>query len=788
MTSPREGSAALPIHGVRAALDAALARGPVVVSSPTGSGKSTEVPRWCAARGRVLVVEPRRVACRSLAARVADLEGVALGSTVGYAVRDEVVSGPDTRILFATPGIVLRARGLTDQAAVLVLDEFHERGLDLDLLLGLFAPSAARPPRLVVMSATLDGDRVAAHLGATHVAATGRAFPVDIRHLDPGAALPSPDELVPRVVQALRAAAADPGDVLVFLPGKAEIEACARVLRGGAWTVIPLHGGLSLDQQRRAFAPAPQRKVILATNVAETSLTLPGVGVVIDTGLVRRTRYHAGRGFLALGAVAQDSAAQRAGRAGRTAPGVCYRLWGRGAGLERVTPPEMFRESLVPLVLGAAAWGARVEDLPLLDRPHPHALTAAREALGALGALTPDGALSPQGESLYTMPLDPPLARLLVEARARGTLDDMIDLVAVLAVGRPLRVRGMEPEEEAPGALGGCDASALVVTLRTASARDLGVSAGALEEARTMRARLRRLHGLGGEGPREDRVDREALVATALAADPRMAYVARRHGRSVGFGNGGTEIALGRETLAQAERDPEALVVWESRALGAGREARVLVTCATVVTLADLVAAGIGADRLGDVVWDKGRVMAQVERVYAQRVLATRLEPPTGPIAREAVAALYLRGTIFKGALPVARERMSLAALALRLGFGDEVDPTVRACPTLEPWVAARLEALGLEHGDDLALLSPGDLVPPDVPGWVREKIERDHPRTVNVGDAVYAATYDLDARRVLLTLVRGQRSEPPPRAYLPRFAGLTVMVSGPRGVTTLRG
>jgi len=788
--------ASLPIHTVRADFEAALDRGPVVVSSPTGSGKSTEIPRWCATRGRVLVVEPRRVACRSLAARVADLEGVALGSTVGYAVRDESVYGPNTRVLFATPGVVLRARDLAASAKVIILDEFHERALDTDLLLALFARPATpgpRLPRLVVMSATLDGDRVAAHLGATHVAATGRAFPVDIRHLDPGAALPRPDDLVARVCAALDAAASDPGDVLVFLPGKAEIEACARALRDRPVALIPLHGGLSLDQQRRAFAPSPRRKVILATNVAETSLTLPGVGVVVDAGLVRRTRYHAGRGYLALGAVALDSAAQRAGRAGRTAPGVCYRLWGRGAGLERVTPPEMARESLVPWVMGAAAWGARVSSLPFLDAPRPHALDAARDDLRALGALGPDDALTPQGEALYALPLDPPLARLVVEARARGTLDDTLDLVACLAGGRPLRRGPRDDTDDTDDTNdvarhGGCDATALIVTLRTAHPSDAGVSAPALDDALRLRARLRRLYGLAAEPDGAARVDRDALVATALAADARMAHVARNHGRSVGFSAGSTELELARDSLAAQERAVEALVVWESRALGAGRDARVLITCATPVTLAALAAAGLGKERLGEVFWEKGKVLAQLERMYAGKVLAARRDAPTGLLARQSLAALYLRGTLWKKALPLARERIERAVLALRLGHADAVDPTVRAHPTLDAWVAARLDALGVEHSDDAALLSPEDLVPHDVPDWVRETIERHHPRTVSVGDAVYSAAYDLDARRVLLTLVRGQRHEPPPRAYLPRFEGLTVSVCTPRGTTVLRG
>ena len=218
--------------------------------------------------------------------------------------------------------------------------------------------------------------------------------------------------------QALQAAAQDPGDVLVFLPGKAEIEACADALRG------PLHdraactaGSASTSNAARSSRRRGARSM-LATNVAETSLTIPGIGVVIDAGLVRQTRYHDGRGFLALGPIADDSAAQRAGRAGRTAPGVCYRLWSAARASHPITLPEIHRESLVPLVLTAAAWGERVEALPLLDAPKPYALEAARADLEAWGALHGDAALSDSGRGLFALPIDPHHARLLVASAA----------------------------------------------------------------------------------------------------------------------------------------------------------------------------------------------------------------------------------------------------------------------------------------------------------------------------------------------------------------------------------
>jgi len=365
-----------------------------VVTAPTGSGKSTMVPRWATARGRVLVVEPRRVACRALASRVAELDGVPLGSSeVGYRVRDEDRARRDTRLLFVTPGVALRMIAQDGLAPfdVLVLDELHERRLDVDLLLAL-ALDRFRG-RLVAMSATLDGPRVAQHLGGAHIHAPGRLHPVTVHHVPGegrigGTLLPDVRGLEARLAQALGRAAQDPGDVLVFLPGKAEIAAALPVAqRAGDYEALPLHGGLSLDQQARVFRPTRRRKVILSTNVAETSLTIPGVGVVIDSGLVRRTQYHRGRGFLTLTPVALDAAEQRAGRAGRTAPGVCYRLWDRAAQLAPRTPPEVARESLVPLLLGAAACDARPEDLRWLDPPPAHAVEAARRDLFDLGPL-----------------------------------------------------------------------------------------------------------------------------------------------------------------------------------------------------------------------------------------------------------------------------------------------------------------------------------------------------------------------------------------------------------------
>jgi len=756
----------LPIDALRPAFEAQT--GTLVVSAPTGSGKSTQIPRWCA--GPVLVVEPRRVACRSLAVRVAELESTRLGGTVGYRVRGDDRSSAKTRVLFATPGVVLRmlAGGATDAYATVVLDEFHERTLDVDLLLALLLK---RGDRLIVMSATLDGDRVAEHVGGVHLHGEGRTFPVVSHYLAGDALLPDVRGLERRVCAAVDAAADDPGDILVFLPGKAEIASVSQALRGRDLAILPLHGGLSLDEQSRAFAPARRRKVICATNVAETSITLPGVGVVIDSGLVRRTRYHGGRGFLTLLPVASDSAEQRTGRAGRTASGVCYRLWSQAANLLPSTPPEIHRESLVPLVIAAAACGARPGDLPFLDPAKDHALAAATDELTALGALREDG-LTDTGRELFGLPLDVPLGRLLVEARRTGALEDAVDLVSVLAVGRPLFAHGVSDEDLR---VDGCDAVARILAVRIGDPTRHGLRRFTLDEARRVSARLRRAFNL----PRRSdarAVDRRRLALTALAADPRCAHIARRRKRAIAWSNGGTEISLSRDSAVQRDIDDvDTVLVFETRAAGVGRhDTQILATCAMPVPTAWLLAAGVGRERVAGVVVKRDRVLARIERTYARRVLATREDVPHGALAREALTTAFLEGRVWKDTLAQTRERLEAAGLQARL---DGEEPP----PPLEAWVAARVDLLGVESGDDLALLSPDDLLAPDLPAHQRAQLDRTFPRRVELSDATYAVHYDLRKRLVTLEKLAGRRRDPPPRIWLPAFRGFRVEVkTGP--------
>ena len=803
-----EGQA--PLAGLRAQLLDRLGRHPLVVSAPTGAGKSTEVPRWCAgwletrasASGEgpapVLVIEPRRVACQSLARRVAELEGCTLGARVGYTVRDDDRSGPETLIRFVTPGVALRLWA-SDQLAsfgVVIIDELHERSVDVDLLLAL----CLRRPRspLVVMSATFAGDSVASHLKGEHLSVEGRRFEVEISYREDGPTFPSARGLTERVCdEVLRELQAqghlDPeeaGDLLVFLPGKGEIYACERELRRSLERstelrveLCPLHGSLSLEEQSRAFEPSPLRKVILSTNVAETSVTVPNVRVVIDGGLVRQTKYDRGRGALALTEVAQDSATQRAGRAGRVRAGRCVRLWQRGASLKPHTPPELHRASLMPLLLNIAACGERLAGLPFLDPPKGYAIDEAREALQDLRALDAEGKLTQVGRAIFSLGLDAGLGGWVVSARDAGpeVLADVIDLVSALSVRRAL-LYGVPQDEDDDLGLKGCDAEALIQALR-AERSELGrlmIDPHAHREAQLRRRQLR--DALCCEGPapvRGDKVNRRRLGITLLKADPRGAYVARLRKRRVAWCGRGPDVNLSPKTaLSRAiEREPQArfdaLFALDVHAQGKDQlKSELWVSLAMPIELSWLREAGLGEDQLGEVQLVKGKIIASVERVFAKVVLSREERSPEGEAARQAIVSLIVSGRLWRGLLARVTERLERQALSAQLR-----DPTAYKGEEYEPvaWLTRRVAELGVEVAEDLELLEEGDLTPEALDEKERARLDKELPRVLKLSDAQYHLTYDLKRRVVLLTQTHGTRKSAPPPQWLPRFKGLEV-------------
>ncbi len=448
----------LPVAEALPALTAALRAGPnAALIAPPGAGKTTLVPLvlreepW-AEGGKLLVLEPRRVAARAAARRMAELLGEpAPGGTIGLSTRLDRAVSTATRIEVVTEGLLVRRLqsdpGLEGVAGVL-FDEAHERNLDTDLALALCLDlqRGLRPElRLLAMSATLDGSAFAALMGhAPTIESLGRAWPVAMEHRPRD--LADPRDLPEAMAAAIRTALREhPGDVLAFLPGWGEIRRTAERLGGIEADVLPLHGELPPAEQDRALTPGPRRKVVLATSIAETSLTVPGVRIVVDGGFRRTPRLDPASGLARLVTVRISKAAaeQRAGRAGRTAPGVAIRLWSEALhrGLAPQDRPAILEEELSGLALDLAAWGAEPGDLAWLDPPPPGALAAARTLLRDLDALDAEGRISPTGRRMARLGTHPRLARMLAAAEGEGEGALAADLAALLEERDPIRGR-----------------------------------------------------------------------------------------------------------------------------------------------------------------------------------------------------------------------------------------------------------------------------------------------------------------------------------------------------------
>ncbi len=428
---------AFPIAPLLPEIARSLAAHPrLVLEAPPGAGKTTQVPLallgadWLRGQ-KIVMLEPRRVAARAAAGFMAKQLGEAVGETVGYRIRFENKVSSKTRIEVVTEGILTRMLQddpMLEGIGALLFDEFHERHLagDLGLALALDVQTGLREDlRIVVMSATLDGEKLAQFLDAPRLSSVGRSYPVRIAHL-PARRDEALEHQIKRAVE--HALATHPGDVLVFLPGQREIgkvqTLLATALDGARYEVLALHGELPIEQQTRVLQPADdgRRRVVLATNVAESSVTLPGVRVVIDSGLAREPRYDPNSGFSRLEVVniAQASADQRAGRAGRVAEGFAYRLWPESQRLEPQRRPEIAQVELTALALELAAWGS--DALRFVDAPPIGAMAAARDLLQRLGALDAQRSITTLGRKMLAVGTHPRLAAMLLSAARRRTV------------------------------------------------------------------------------------------------------------------------------------------------------------------------------------------------------------------------------------------------------------------------------------------------------------------------------------------------------------------------------
>ncbi len=719
-----------------------------MLQAPTGAGKTTRVPLallgagWLGDR-TVVMLEPRRVAARAAARRLAGQLGERVGETVGLRVRGETRVSRQTRIEVVTEGVLTQrlvrdpdlSQGRT--VGVVVFDEVHERSLqsDLGLALALESRSLLRPDlRLLAMSATLDGARFASLLdGAPVVTSQGRTFPVDARYLggprtDAGG---RPARIEDAVADAVRRAlASEPGSVLAFLPGSGEIRRTAERLDGTVprdVILAPLYGDLSARDQDAAVAPAPpgRRKVVLATSIAETSLTIEGVRVVVDSGLARRPRFDAGSGMSRLETVrvSRAEADQRLGRAGRTEPGVGYRLWSEAeqAALRPFAPAEMTQADLAPLALTLAAWGAAPDELRWLDPPPPAAFATARELLAELDALDPDGALTAHGRAMADLPVHPRLAHLGLRAGDLGRAGLGADLVGLLGERDVFRFGGRLPD---------VDLRLRVEAVRGgngASYRGVRLDRGALDRARHEARRWRRAWD-GADRPGD--LD-AAGPLLALAYPDRVA-------QRVGESAQGARYRLREGRAARLDPD-QSLADAPFLAVGdlddrAGGARVFLAAPLDADDVETLFSGQIVTDET--VAWDAGagRVVARRVRRLGAVVLS---EAPVRDPAPHLVTAGLVEGVRQAGveALPwtkdTRRQRERMAFLHHHLGapWPDVSDDALAS--TLADWLGPYLA--GMTRLSDLGRLDLGMVLGQLAPPGARGELDRLAPSHVTV-------------------------------------------------------
>lgn len=768
---PEATPVALPIDRHLPAVAEALAPAGalLVLQAPPGAGKTTRVPLTLLERlgdqGRILMLEPRRLAARNAALRLASELGEDVGERVGYRVRLESRISRRTRLEVLTAGLFLRQ--LQDDpelegVACVILDEFHERSAEADLALALLRQvrELLRPDlRLLLMSATLDGQPLQERLqGAALIASEGRSWPVEVLHQPP-----RPQERLERqVLRALEQHWLDSperdGTALVFLPGRRELLACERAITAASWggdqELALLHGQLDLQEQSQALAPprGSGGKIVLATAVAESSLTIEAVRLVIDSGLSRRNRFDPGTGMDGLVTLAssQASAEQRRGRAGRLGPGRCVRLWSPAEQQRRPAfdPPELLEVDPLPIALQLARWGtAESGDLPWLDPPPAAALSQGRQLLQQLGALDPDGRLTPHGRALSQLGLHPRLGHMLLRGQAVGALDLACELAVLLSEVDPLDRREV-----------GVDLLPRLDWLRQRH-RDGGRHAGGKQPGSGRQRQLLRLCdqlrrqvleavAAQGEGPAAARVSQaspaplgqpggdpqesEALLAARLVCWAYPERIALSRGRC----DGRFLMRGGRGAQLEPQDPLAAMPALAIAALdGQGRDARVHLAVALPAGLVEELALSEGEES-HQVRWDpdSGRVMG--ERTLCLGALVVERTPWSAPDGEQTVAAM-LEGLRQLGleALPWShhcrslQQRLALAHTHLGEPWPDRSRRTLER--DLECWLGPHL--IGLRSQQDLQRLDLENALWGDLPWDRRQQLEHLLPRSLAV-------------------------------------------------------
>ncbi len=769
----------LPIDSLQAEFDQLVNHHHLVVEAETGSGKSTRLPLWAANHGRVLVIEPRRIACTSLAEFLAEQSGQPLGKQIGYAIKLHAHYDEKTKVVFVTPGVALRwfAEDKLASFDIVMVDEFHERRWDIDLLTAILKQE--KQHRLIVTSATLEGEKLASYLDAKRLRSEGRCFPVTVTHRSMDSRyLPNKKGCENDVVRTVKEALEDEeGDILVFLPGRKEITQCAQMLQSiDDVMVVKLHASVSDEERHRALTVQKQRKVVLATNVAETSLTIPNIRVVIDSGLERRTVQRNGRTALTLTNISKASAAQRMGRAGRVAEGACIRLFGEHAPLELVTPPELHREELVEPMLAAACCGYRLSELSFLDSVPEKSLNSALQTLQGMAAIDEQGDITEHGKKVYPLPIDALFADLVTRIQTKSEREAMIDLAAALSVPAQLyQLQGGEFAEalaqEEPFS---CDASLMIRLVRGEQLSGINLDASVLEEAQGLAKQMREVFELP-DLEVASRYKRDELTKAIATLHPELVFV-RRERRRDALGNGLMEMMVGRNS--RFPEKSEAALVLDSHSVP-GRGVKQTLNLASVmlpVSLNLLRELELGEWQQGETNYEEESPRATMHLVYAGRTICTEYQALEGEVAVQSIVEMIEDETLLPGFAPLRKQQIQHWKIYNALGLNPEpIEKTELDGLSFATWLVEQLETLGVESVEDIELFEVDDIPFEGIPDWEYQDFAEQFPLKLILAELKLDVEYFVSRKLVHVIYTEGSRKGDPKRWELPRWAGWKV-------------
>ncbi|TFH93464.1 helicase-related protein [Vibrio ouci] len=766
----------LPIDSLKSQFLAQISSHHLIVEAETGSGKSTRLPLWAAEKGRVLVIEPRRIACTSLAQFLAEESQQPLGKQVGYAIKLETRYDEETQVVFVTPGVALRwfSEDKLANFDTIIVDEFHERRWDTDLLVALL--NDWQQHRLVVTSATIEGDKLATYVGAKRLQASGRNYDVAIGYRGGDSRqLPDARNLDEKVKQEVLALSDMEGDILIFLPGRKEIAQCMSKLSNLEGIVaVPLHASVTDEQRQLALNTQPYKKVVLATNVAETSLTIPNIVAVIDSGLERRTEQRNGRTALSLKHISKASAKQRAGRAGRLMDGVCIRLYGEHAALAATTPPELHRETLTEAMLASSSCGKAMTKLTFLEPLPEKSVIQAIEVLRKMEAIDEAGIATEHGKRLYPLPIDALYADLVTRIDKKALKEAMVDMTAVLATPASLyRYSNSEEQQEklAQEEPFGCDAQLAIALIRGESFSGINVDNDVLKEAQALAKQMREAFELP-ELCVASRYSHCELVDAIAVLHPELVFV-RRVKRREAFANGLLEVTLGRDSRLLDK--VEAALVLDTHSLP-GRGVKQTLNLATfTMPIAQAKLAGLG---IGE--WEQAETQliddvphVVMHLVYAGKVIATKTEMAKGELAIKPMIEAVKANTIMPGFAKLRTEQIEHWKIYTALGLNSESSESTQL--TFDSWFHEQLATLELADIEELQLFNAEDFVFDGIPYWEYEDFAQTYPFELMLGDLNLDVEYHVNKKLVCVVYRDGLRKTYPKRWELPRWNGWRV-------------